>query len=172
MNIQRRDFLSLVTLGAAVAAAPVFAQTVAPAVGPAAIREQSAASIPDFSGIWARLSFPGFEPLASGPTSLVNRSRSPNGAGEVSQLVGDYTNPILKPQAAEVVKKYGEMSLAGVTFPNPRNQCWPGGLPYVFTNLGMQMIQQPDKITILYSDDHEVRRVRMNEPHPARVMPS
>jgi hypothetical protein len=133
---------------------------------------QGAPSIPDFSGIWARLSFPGFEPLASGPTSLVNRSRSPNGAGEVSQLVGDYTNPILKPQAAEVVKKYGELSLAGVTYPNPRNQCWPGGLPYVFTNLGMQMIQQPDKITILYSDDHEVRRVRMNEPHPARVIPS
>jgi hypothetical protein len=24
---------------------------------------------------------------------------------------------------------------------------------------------------ILYSDDHEVRRVRMNEPHPAHVMP-
>src|SRR6516165_3260526 len=61
---------------------------------------QGIASIPDFSGIWARLSFPGFEPLASGPTSLVNRARSPNGAGEVSQLVGDYTNPILKPQAA------------------------------------------------------------------------
>jgi hypothetical protein len=100
--------------------------------------------------------------MASGPTSLVNRSRSPNGAGEVSQLVSDYTTPILKPQAAEVVKKYGEMSLAGVTYPNPRNQCWPGGVPYVFTNLGMQMIQQPDKITILYSDDHEVRRVRMN----------
>jgi hypothetical protein len=32
-------------------------------------------------------------------------------------LVGDYTNPILKPWAAEVVKKYGEISLAGVTFP-------------------------------------------------------
>ena len=115
---------------------------------------------------------PGLRAAGIGSTSLVNRSRSPNGAGEVSQLVGDYTNPILKPQAAGVVKKYGEMSLAGATFPNPRNQCWPGGVPYVFTNLGMQMIQQPDKITILYSDDHEVRRVRMNEPHPARVMPS
>ncbi len=36
----------------------------------------------------------------------------------------------------------------------------------------MQMFQQPDKITIFYSDDHEVRNVRMNEPHPAQVTPS
>ena len=34
------------------------------------------------------------------------------------------------------------------------------------------MLQQPDKITIIYSEDHEVRRVRMNEPHPAQVTPS
>jgi hypothetical protein len=36
----------------------------------------------------------------------------------------------------------------------------------------MQMVQQPDKITILYADTYEVRRVRMNQPHPARVTPS
>jgi hypothetical protein len=36
----------------------------------------------------------------------------------------------------------------------------------------MQMIQQPDKITILYADTYEVRRVRMNQPHPTRVTPS
>jgi hypothetical protein len=34
------------------------------------------------------------------------------------------------------------------------------------------MLQQPDKITILYSNDHEVRHVRMNQSHPARVTPS
>jgi hypothetical protein len=36
----------------------------------------------------------------------------------------------------------------------------------------MQMLQQPHQITILYSNDHEVRHVRMNQPHPARVTPS
>jgi hypothetical protein len=36
----------------------------------------------------------------------------------------------------------------------------------------MQMLQQPDKITILYNEDHEVRWVRMNQPHPAQVTPS
>jgi hypothetical protein len=127
--------------------------------------------MPDFSGIWGQLSFTASSRWHRVPLRW-STGRARPGAGEVSQLVGDHTNPILKLQAAEVVKKYGEMSLAGVTYPNPRNQCWPGGAPHVFTNLGMQMIQQPDKITILYSDDHEVRRVRMNEPHPVHVTPS
>jgi hypothetical protein len=38
------------------------------------------------------------------------------------QLVGDYANSILKPAAAEVVKKHAEMSLAGLGYPSPRNQ--------------------------------------------------
>jgi hypothetical protein len=41
------------------------------------------------------------------------------------RLVGDYTDPILQPWAAEVVKKKGEISIAGVTYPNPGNMCWP-----------------------------------------------
>jgi hypothetical protein len=90
----------------------------------------------------------------------------------IYQFVGDYTNPILKPQAAEIVKKHGEISRAGVTYPTPGNQCWPEPLPFIFRNLGMQLLQQPHQITMLYSDNHEVRRVRLNEPHPAHGTPS
>jgi len=78
----------------------------------------------------------------------------------------------LKPHAAEIVKKHGEISLTGVPYPTPSNQCWPGGMPFVLYNIGMQMLQQQEKITILYSNDHEVRHVRMNQSHPARVTPS
>jgi len=53
---------------------------------------------------------PGFEALPSGPTALVNLSRRPDGSSEVAQLVGDYKNPILKPEAAETVRKRGEES--------------------------------------------------------------
>ena len=62
--------------------------------------------------------------------------------------------------------------LSGTGYPDPRNQCWPGGVPYVFTSGGMQMLQQPDKITILYDYDHQVRHVRLNQSHPAQVTPS
>jgi hypothetical protein len=36
----------------------------------------------------------------------------------------------------------------------------------------VQLLQRPDSITMLYDEDHEVRRVRMNQPHPAQVTPS
>ena len=130
------------------------------------------ALIPDLSGTWARLSFPGFEPPLSGPGPVTNRLRAPNGASSLFALVGDYTNPILKPRAAEAVKKHGEIELRGAHAPNPRTQYWPGGVPFAFTNVGMQMIQQPDRITILYADQYQVRRVRLNEPHPEQVTPS
>jgi len=171
MNTQRRDFRLLVTLVALAAAAmPAWGQ-VAPAVGPIGSGAQNAASIPDFSGTWAHLSWPDFEPPLAGPGPVKNRSRR-NGVANAYQLVGDYTNPILKPHAAEVVKKHGEISLSGVPYPTPSNHCWPGGVPFVLWNIGMQMLQQPDKITILYSNDHEVRHVRMNQLHPAHVTPS
>jgi hypothetical protein len=156
---------------AAAAAMPTLGQTVA-AVGPADRAAHSATSVPDFSGMWAHQSIPGFEPLASGPTSLTNRSRREGDVSDNRRLVGDYTNPILKPEAAEIVKKHGEMSLTGVGYPTPRNQCWPGGVPFVLPTNGLQIFQQPDKITILYAVDHQVRHVRMNAKHPAKVTPS
>jgi hypothetical protein len=102
---------------------------------------------------------------------VTNRSLR-NGVSNTYSLVGDYTNPILKPHAAEIVRQHGEISLTGVPYPTPSNQCWPGGVPFALFNIGMQMLQEPDKITILYSNDHEVRHVRLNQPHPVRVTPS
>jgi len=150
-------------------------------------RSRGTASVPDFSGVWGNPYLYGIEPPLSGPGPVVNKSRRrqtvdidgrrlpPANAPLVSsaiQLVGDYANPILKPAAAEVVKKHAEMSLAGVGYPSPRNQCWPEGVPFIFTNSAVQLLQQPDKITMLYDENHEVRRVRMNEPHPVQVTPS
>jgi len=147
---------------------------------------QGAASIPVFSGTWGHISWPGFEPPASGPGPVVNKSRrrqvrDADGrplpvtnaplVSDFYQLVGNYTNPILKSQAAEVVKRAGEVALSGVPYPTPANQCRLG-FPFVLWNIGMEMLQQPDKITILYAFNHEFRQVRMNEPHPAHVTPS
>jgi len=146
----------------------------------------SATSIPDFSGIWSHLTFPDVEPPLSGPGPVRNRSRvtaaqaaslapynggtgsaaSPNGISNLSELVGDYTNPILKPEAADVVKRHGEISLKGIAYPTPSNQCWPGGVPFVFWNIGMQMLQKKDGITFIYSNGNEVRHVRLNGVHP------
>jgi hypothetical protein len=171
MSVRWRDFLLWVTL-AAPAATPALGQAERFAVPPAVTATESAASVPDFSGMWVHPFFPGIEPPASGPGPVLNRSRQPDGVANPWQLVGDYTNPILKSQAAEVVKRYGEISLAGMTYPTPSNQCWPSGMPYIFFQIGMQLLQQRDTITILHLRDHEVRHVRLNRPHPTPVAPS
>jgi hypothetical protein len=154
------------------AGVPALAQTTGPLAGPVNGAVEGAASIPDFSGLWARVSFPGFEPPLTGPGPVTNRLHARNGASSIYGMVGDYTNPILKPEAAEIVKKRGEIELGGAHAPNPRTQCWPGGVPFVFTNVGMQMFQEPNRITIFYADNREVRHVRMNEFHPVPVTPS
>ncbi len=141
------------------------------AAGPVPGERVTAVSTPDFSGVWYRWLRPGLGPPPAGPGPVTNRSRV-NGVSDYNQLVGDYTNPILTPKAAQVVKKYGDLSLSGVGYPTPSNQCWPSGVPYIFWNYGMQMLQEPDKVTILYLQDHEFRQVRLNEPHPTHVSPS
>jgi hypothetical protein len=170
MNVRWGDFLLVVTLVAA-AATPALGQAATPAGGVASSYAPGAAPIPDFSGIWGHPSL-GFEPPLSGPGPVLNKSRLPTGESDFDKLVGDYTNPILKPEAAQMVKRAGEVALSGMAYPTPSSQCWPGGVPFIFWNIGMQMLQQPDKVTILYSNDHEVRHIRLNQPHPARVTPS
>lgn len=128
-------------------------------------------AIPDFSGIWAHFTWPDFEPPVNGPGPVTNTSRR-DGIPDPYQLVGDYRSPILKPKAAAIVKQHGERSLRGVVYPTPSNQCWPGGVPFVLVNIGMKMLQEKDKITILYTNNHEVRHVRLNAAHPVRVTPS
>src|ERR1700730_172615 len=110
---------------------------------------QGTASIPAFFGLWGYPYLYGIDPPPSGLGPVVNKSRrrqvfDADGrplatakaplVSDARQLVGDYTNPILKPAAAEVVKKHAEMSLAGVGYPRPRNQCWAGGGPLLFSN--------------------------------------
>jgi hypothetical protein len=122
--------------------------------------------------MWVHPYFPGIEPPAAGPGPVYNRSRRPNGQGNNNRFVGDYTNPILKPEAADIVKSHGDISLSGMTYPTPSNRCWPSGVPYIFFQPGVEILQQPHEIVFLYLRNHEFRHVRLNEPHPAHVAPS
>ena len=150
----------------------------------AALAQQSGPqAAPNFSGTWVRPYF-GVELPLSGPGPVTNSLRCTkisqcaplqgrDGVESFYGAVGDHSNPILKPQAAEIVRKHGETELSGVVLRTPRSQCWPGGVPYIFAfEQGMQFLQQSNKITIVYDYDHQVRHVRMDQPHPARVTPS
>jgi hypothetical protein len=171
VNGQRRDFLLLAIIASTISSS-AWAQAEPPAAGPVGSVAQSTVSVPDFSGTWAHPYLTGFEPPASGPGPLRNRSRRRDGTGDFQQLVGDYTNPILQPWAAEVVRTHGNLSLSGHGYPTPSNQCWPGGVPYVFWDFLLQIFQRPDHILMVYRQGHELRHVRLNEAHPALLTPS
>ena len=184
-----RNFLPFIALAAAIATR-AFVQTNASAGELASGLANGLASIPELTGVWTHPAFPWFEPPASGPGPVTNRSRWPQrpmdasgtialpplppgveGVSDYDQLVGDYTNPILQPWAAEVVKKFGDMSLAGITYGNSSNQCWPMPMLFVYKQSTVRLLQQPDRIVLIYNSS-DVRRVRLNDRHPEPHTPS
>src|SRR5438874_6417399 len=125
MNMRRGNFLLSASL-AAIAATPSLGRDAAPAVGAASTATQRAASVPDFSRLWANSLGPGFSPPASGPGPVLNKARAraaldifgkplnPATAPIVAvggRRVGDDTAPILQPWAAQVVKQHAEKEL-------------------------------------------------------------
>jgi hypothetical protein len=168
MKPQGQRFL-LVVMVATAMATPALGQAV-PKAAARTGAEEGAASIPDLSGIWGRWFT--FEPPPSGPGPVVSRLHRADGTMILS-VVGDYTNPILRPEAAATVKKIGEMELGGKVLPNPHNQCWPEPTPFTLSiQLGVQLIQQKDEVVLLYLSDHQVRHVYLNVPHSAQPVQS
>jgi len=185
--MQRQQVFLLLATSAAAAATPALGQNADPDARAASTAPQSTASAPDFSRLWANTLGPGLPQPASGPGPVRNKMRqrqavdiygkdiNPANAPIVAMVgrrVGDYTAPILQPWAAQVVKEHGEKELNDGPALNPINQCRPSGVPFIFYNLGMEMLQKPNSITMLYVFNHEVRQVRLNQTHPAQLTPS
>ena len=153
-----------------------FGFVVAAIIVPTVAADNSA--IPDLSGPWGRNMF-NLEQPEKGPGPLVNLRRQGKDAGRTVvdgdpiPLVGDYTNPILKPEAAAVVKRNGEYSESGHDVPDPSNQCGAYSPPYLFSiQLGMEMLQGKDQVVILYTQNQQVRHIRLNSTHPKNVKPT
>jgi hypothetical protein len=113
-----------------------------------------AAPGPDFNGFWRRPSFSFVPPYLS----EIGRFRF--------EVTGGHKSPILKPWAAEVVMANLHGRATGRPPANSNTACWPEGVPAIYSIGEMQILQQPDKITILYTDDQAVRHIYLNESHP------
>jgi hypothetical protein len=129
---------------------------------------------PEMMGFrWGKNAF-NFEGMPSGPQPLRNLSRLPNGKANAGRLVGDYNNPILTPEAASVVKQKGELAIAGKGFHNEQDQCRSIAPPFTFAmQLGFVMLSTKDgNIDIVYDQNANVRHIRMDGTHPAKLVPS
>jgi hypothetical protein len=147
-----------------------FAALWIPAISAAAGAADKA--IPDFSGEWARTSL-AFEKPASGHGPIENLNKRPTGASNLSLLKADINDPILKPQAVEILKRLNEYAVRNEAFPQPSNQCLPYPPPYSSSNnQEIELLQQKDRVIILTMFDHQFRYVRLNDAHPKNLKPS
>jgi hypothetical protein len=89
--------------------------------------------------------------------------------------VADLTNPILRPWAVEQMRKANAEVLAGKVPFRPRESCYPGGVPgFLVYNLAFadRFLQTDKQVTIINPGGPEVRRIYLDVPHSAKVMPS
>jgi hypothetical protein len=127
------------------------------------------ADIPNFSGFWVRTVDEGrtFLPPPSGP-GPIERAED---AGPFR--IADLDNPILGQQALEAVSAHSERGRAGVIQQPAWVTCWPVGVPGILNmNDAIQILQTPDKVTIMHQRDNQVRHIYLNAQHPATMEPS
>ncbi len=125
----------------------------------------------DFSGYWERPETPGgaavFYPIVDEPVP-VSISEEAGELRQGQQYLGDYTNPILLPHAAEAVRAQHETYRRGEGVWSAWALCWPAGVPLAFSMVwAVQFLQSEDEVTIIYHMSQSVRHVYLNEGHPA-----
>jgi hypothetical protein len=87
--------------------------------------------------------------------------------------VGNDDNPILLPHAAEALRAHNRFIHDGGYELSPWALCSPIGVPQILNlNEPVQFLQEEDMITVIYQRDHHVRRIHLNQDHPAGVAPS
>jgi hypothetical protein len=88
--------------------------------------------------------------------------------------VADLTNPILLPWTREALRKVNERSLSGKIVAIPKERCWPVGVPafLLLPATPVYFLQTAKEISMVWMQDHQVRRVYLDVPHSASPKPS
>jgi len=153
---------------------------------PRVVAAQQGDAVPDFTidskSAWLMV---GDEllPPPSGPGPITFDKRYPyvdNAAArrtgtQPTYRVADLSNPILRPWAAEQMRKANEWVLAGKVPFRARERCYPAGVPgWVVYTLAepIFILQTAKQVTMINQGGPEVRRVYLNVPHPADPKPS
>jgi hypothetical protein len=146
-------------------------------------RAQHQAAVPDFSSNnvgWVGTGAGGnFSPVAGALPPVANDAAHPyvpNGTGaQPTYRVADLNNPNLKPWVKERMKKANDDVLAGKIGFTARSSCMPAGVP-AFMGYGgptpLYFLQTPKEVWLIFSGDHQVRRIYMDVPHSENPKPS
>jgi hypothetical protein len=120
-------------------------------------------------------------PLNGGPGPVVSDPRYPyisfyryQQNPRPSFRVADLNNVILRPWTKEALRRANDRALSGEVIAIPKERCWPVGVPafLLYPATPVYFIQSPKQVAMVWMQDHQVRRIRLNERHEANVKPS
>ncbi len=123
----------------------------------------------DIAGYWSHINSEGRDINIPGMTKNVDVNPS--------QRYGfhpeGYPFDLLKPWAADIVKKHMAADEAGHPMDGPQQHCLSNGLPRIWDVPGLtQILVTPEQVTILEEDFHLITYVYMNQPHPPNLKPT
>ena len=83
--------------------------------------------------------------------------------------VADINTPNLTQFAKDALRKANDEVLRGKAMYARESRCWATGVPVFLLNPGgpTYWVQTPDRITMIWQMDHQVRHVYLNVPHSA-----
>lgn len=143
-----------------------------------------AAAIPDFyrnNTGWSTPRGKNLEPPPPGAPGVAgpigNHPDHPhfgNITGMPTPRIGDDTNPLLTPWAADQMRRTRESIVAGTAPFDPAARCWLPGVPAIisFGVAPMYFLQTPDEVVILYERGQLARHVHLNREHSQDLVPS
>jgi hypothetical protein len=150
----------------------------------APVAAQQKAAPPNFSSNefgWVRVGRggPDFDAVGGQVPPVTNDPAHPfvgNGTGkQPTYRIGDLSNPNLKPWVKEHMKRDNDEVLAGKIAFTARQSCMPAGVPGFMAYGGptpLYFVQTPKEVWLIFSGDHQVRRVYMDVPHSENPTPS
>jgi hypothetical protein len=150
----------------------------------APVAAQQKAAAPNFSSSefgWVRVGQggPDFDAVPGKVPPVANDPAHPfvnNGTGnQPTYRIADVSNPNLKPWVKEHLKKDNDEVLAGKIAFSARQSCMPAGVPGFMAYGGptpLYFVQTPKEVWLIFSGDHQVRRVYMDVPHSENPTPS
>ena len=111
---------------------------------------------PDFNGVWGKYTYSYPKPYMKG-----------------RNVADGYNNDILKPWVVERLMHDDLVTASGRAIATAHSLCYPEGIPYVFGETRVQILQTPSEITMLFGGEQEqARTIYMNRPHSTHVTPS
>ena len=114
------------------------------------------------------------QPAEGGPGPVVSDPRYPyisfyryQANPRPSFRVADLNNIILQPATKEALRKANERSLSGQIIAIPKERCIPVGVPafLLYPATPVYFLQTPNEVVMIWMQDHQVRRIRLNEQH-------